>query len=151
MKKVLTIVGLVIVVASVVIGGIKYQSAREAAQYEATAVPYIKMVVPELSTWDPQIIKSYMPAESLESTPEQRIIQIVDYLSRLGSLKSLAEPEFQRLYTYAPVDAKKKQVVTYEVAAVYANGDASITISLIETSDSFKVYKFDINSLALQD
>ena len=151
MKKFFAIVGLILVVVIVVIGGIKYKSAQEAAQYETTAVPYIKMVVPELSTWDPQIIKSYMPVESLESTPEERIIRIVAYLSRLGALKSLAEPEFQRLYTYAPVGEIKKKVVTYEVAAVYENGDASITISLLDTTDSFKVYKFDINSLALKD
>jgi hypothetical protein len=142
--------GFIVLVALLVFGGIKISTQREAAAYEPTAVPYLKMVIPELSTWDPQTIKSYMAPESLRNTPEENIIKIVEHLSKLGALKELAEPDFSKLFTSAAVDGGREKIVTYSIDAVYENGNAVLTVSLLDLGDSFQIYKFNFNSSALQ-
>lgn len=143
MKKVLVILGLVLLAAIIIISSNKIYTYYKSSQYQDTAVPYIKMVVPEISKWDPETIKGYMPPESLKNTPEEKIIKIVNYLSRLGVLKSMEEPIFSH------VVPGETTIVTYKIDAEYEKGAAVITISLLSRGDLFQVYKFDINSMAL--
>lgn len=149
MKKFFILFAAVVAVIAIVVISITLYSRHEASLYEKTAVPYIKMVVPEISKWDAEIIKHYMPAETLKNTSEERIIRVVEYLSRLGALKSMQEPKFTKLYTAPPVDGVRKKIVTYSIDTVYEQGDAVFSLDLLVNGDTFAVYKFDINSLAL--
>lgn len=149
MKKFFVLFGLVLVVIAVVVASIYAYSKYEASLYADSAVPYVKMVVPEISKWDAQLIKNYMNAESLAETSEERIVGVMKYLSRLGALKTAAEPSFSKVFTGPYVDGVRKTFVTYTIAASYETGDAVITLNLLDNGDSFQVYKFDINSAAL--
>ena len=151
MKKIFAFLALISTVIILAIVGIKFYAAHEAAQYEATAVPYLKQVVPELSTWDVKVIKVLMAPQALVNTPDEKIIKIIEYLSKLGALKSFDEPKYEKLFSKAPASENRINIVSYTIAAVYEAGDASISISLLETGDSFLVYKFDINSMVLLD
>jgi len=148
-KKFFALFGLVLIVIALVAAGIFAYSKYEAAQYADTAVPYVKMVVPEISKWDAEVIKTYMNAESLEATSEERIVGVMHYLSRLGTLKAAAEPSFSKVFTGPYVEGVRKTFVAYTVAAVYEQGAAVITLNLLDNGDSFQLYKFDINSAAL--
>ena len=149
MKKFFILFAAVVAVIAIVVISITLYSRHEASLYENTAVPYIKMVVPEISKWDAEIIKQYMPAETLKDTSEERIIRVVEYLSRLGALQSMQEPKFTKLYTAPPVDGVRKKIVTYSIDTVYEQGDAVFSLDLLVNGDTFAVYKFDINSLVL--
>jgi hypothetical protein len=39
--------------------------------------------------------------------------------------------------------------VTYKIKAIYENGDATLNIVLKESGDSFKFFRFNVDSLAL--
>lgn len=150
MKKVFVIIGCILGVILLAIISVTGYTRYLASQYEDTAIPYVKMFIPEMSRWDPTIIKGYMPRESLESTPDESIIKIVEYLSKLGDLKEIGEPEFSKIISGAQGNKDEgKKVVVYTVDAVYETGDAEITINLLVKDDTYKVYNFHINSLAL--
>jgi len=112
-------------------------------------VPYLKMVVPELSTWNPETIKKYMPPESLEGTSEERLNGIVDYLSRLGKLERMEEPEFSQTDSMGKKFGEK-MVITYKINARYEKGDALIMIGLLKGSGSYHVQNFNIHSDVLE-
>lgn len=150
MKKIYLLLGIILLIVATVIIGSSIYKDQEAAAYQETAVPYLKMVVPEISKWDHQTIKSYMPAETLERTSEENIIKIVKHLSRLGALKKMAEPNFSKLFSHKPAEGESRTIVTYTVDAVYEHDDAIITISLLDKGDYFKVSKFDIDAEILK-
>jgi hypothetical protein len=148
-KKFFITIGFILLVAVLVFTGIKFYSQQQAAQYADTAVPYVKMVVPEISNWNPENIIKLMPEESLKSTQKEKITAIVKYLSRLGALVTMEEPDFKKVVTKVTDAGEGVTVVTYTVAAEYEQGGAEMTISLLDEGNSYQVYNFNINSEAL--
>ena len=150
MKKYSIIAG--VVVSFLVIGFISIEmiKRKKASQYEATAVPYLKMVVPELSKWDPEIIKSYMTSQSLQGTSEEKLVTIVSYLSKLGNLERMEDPEFSQVDVVRTNDYSETNIVTYKIDAQYENGDAVISIGLLDQGGSFRIHNFNFNSEVLK-
>ena len=149
MKKILIILAAVLTAVTFVLSSITIYTWYQSSKYEETAIPYVKMVVPEISEWNPDTIIELMPEESLKKTPKEDIVKIVDYLSRLGALLKIEEPEFSKVFTGATVDGVQNTLVSYTVDAEYESGEAVVTINLLDQGDSFKVYNFHFNSLAL--
>jgi hypothetical protein len=118
-------------------------------EYSKTAVPYIKKVIPEISTWDPVVSKKYMAADVLASLKDEDLNKLMHWLSKLGSLKSIEEPSFVNVSTSATVKNGKQTIATYTILAHYEHGDANITMRLLEFNNGFKVYQFNVNSNAL--
>jgi hypothetical protein len=149
-KKYFVIAGVVVSFLVIAFVSIEMIKRQKAAQYEATAVPYVKMVIPELSKWDPEIIKGYMTAQSLEGTSEEKLVGIVTYLSKLGNLERMEEPEFSQVDVVRTNDYKEKKIITYKVDAQYENGEAVISIGLLDQGGSFRVHNFNFNSEVLK-
>jgi hypothetical protein len=149
-KKFFVIAGVVVSILVTAFATFEILKRQKESQYEATAVPYLKMVVPEISKWDPEIIKGYMPPESLEGTSEEKLINIVNYLSKLGKLERMEEPEFSQVDSMRKRNSDEKIIVTYKIEAHYENGDAVITIGLLDQGESFHVQNFNINSEVLK-
>ena len=150
MKKVLKFLGILllgIIILFTFIGGYTYYKSSE---YEKTAVPYIKEKIPLLSTWDYETTKSFMVPIVLENTKEEDFKKIIHWFSKLGKLKNIEDPEFRNVSTNSNIaGATSKTIVTYEILAHYENGDATITMRLLEENNDFKIYYFNINSMAL--
>jgi len=149
LKKIIIILSAVLLVAVAIYSGIQFYTGQQAERYDMAAVPYLKMVVPEISKWDPEIIKKYMPEEALQNTSDEQIINIVNNLSKLGALQSMKEPKFSRADSNEIRPDKIKNIVTYTIEAEYENGAAEVSIGLLEKNNSFKVQNFNINSKAL--
>ena len=113
-------------------------------------MPYLKMVVPELSKWDPEIIKSYMTSQSLQGTSEEKLVTIVSYLSKLGNLERMEDPEFLQVDVVRTNDYSEINIVTYKIGAQYENGDAVISIGLLDQGGSFRIHNFNFNSEILK-
>jgi len=150
-KKILVLLGIVISLAIIVVFGIKLFMQHKASQYEETAVPYIKMVIPEISKWDPQIIKKYMPAASLAQTSDEKIINITQHLSKLGALKKMHQPSFSSEDLDVKIAGVKNTIISYEINAEYENGDAVITLGLQKEGSTYRVHNFKINSSVLTE
>lgn len=139
---------LVIVLA---IGGMGLFAWYKTSQYDDTAVPYVKTTMPELSKWNPEITKKYMAPEVMEQTTDKHFTKVNKYLSKLGPLVSFEEPSFTNIHTGATFENGKQTIVTYTIDAKYENGDAVISISLLDLGNSFQVWKFNVNSSALMN
>ena len=150
MKKVLKILGILflsIVVLFIFIAGFTYYKSSE---YEKTAVPYIKENIPLLSNWDYEITKSLMVPTVLENAKEEDFKKIIHWFSKLGKLKNIEEPEFKNVSTRSSMSGGGSEtIVTYKILAHYENGDATIMMRLLDENNSFKIYYFNINSMAL--
>jgi hypothetical protein len=150
-KKILKGLGIAFLLLVILFVGIGVWTGYKSAAYKETAVPYIKIVVPEISKWDHALMKSYMSPETFEGVTDANFEKVVSYLGKMGALISMEEPVFQTVSSSATVQNGAATIVNYSVLAKYENGDANISISLKEVEDSFEVYKFNLNSMALAE
>ncbi len=152
MKKILAILGFVVFAIFTVFASDWGYTYYKSSQYKETALPYVEMVIPEISKWDTEIIKQHMPPESLQNTSDEKIKGIVLHLSRLGDLEKFEKPEFSKIYSVGKAEEDQRNIVSYTVEADYENGDATIDISVLEGQEkSFHVHNFMINSSALSE
>lgn len=140
-KKLALFAAMLVLVATVIIGSFSYRATQQEEFYASRALPYIKEVIPRLSTWDPHIVRTYMAEDFLNKVSTERFDLIVEALSRLGSLETFAEPRFEESFSEA-----EKTILSYTVDAHYTNGPAKLTISLVDTAGKLKVYRFNVES-----
>ncbi len=149
LKKILKWIGLISLGLIVLFTFVVIFTGYKQSEYEGTAVPYIKKVIPAISEWNPEKAKSLFVPSTPEEAPQEDFEKLFKWFSKLGKLKSLEEPQLQQIYSGATVREGTNTIVTYTVLAHYDNGDAQITIKLLDLGDSFDVYRFNVNSSAL--
>ncbi|MDF0534149.1 hypothetical protein PY479_07660 [Shewanella sp. A32] len=114
--------------------------------YKETAVPYIKEVIPAISEWDTEKAKQFFVPSTFDNVSQDDFEKLFRFFSKLGSLKSMDEPVFNQVQAGATIQEGANTIVTYTVLAHYENGDAQITIRLLDLGGSFEVYYFNVNS-----
>lgn len=122
---------------------------RQAKAYEETAVPYVRQVLPQISTWNPELLHDYMAPEVVERIPQQRLTALMEGLSQLGTLERVEGIKFKNKTSGELVTAEEQPVITYEVEARYSSGPVEISISVLDQGTSFSVYHFKFYSEAL--
>ncbi len=150
LKRFFTMIGVWLVVMASLIIGFHLHERSKAAEYDDTAIPYLKRVVPEISRWDLETTRAFMAAEALKNIPDEQYAKIITLFSRMGVLQSFEEPEFEKTYT-ANLPNGPETIISYEVEAKYANGDAHLDFKLIEDSGSYQIYLFNLSSKALTE
>ena len=105
--------------------------------------------IPELSKWDPEIIKSYMSPELHSEVSDSDLIKMTRIMSKMGTLIATGEPVFKNVISTSTVENGSMTLVTYLVPAKYANGDATLTLILKEKNESFDIYNFNVDSMVL--
>ena len=143
-KKILIMVSGLTCLGLLIVGGFNYYSGQKESQYLTTAVPYVKMVIPELSKWDPVVARKYMSAEFMQKTSAENFSRIIKALSKVGVLQEVGEPNFEEIYA-----GESQTIVSYTVKVRYDTGDAKITLGLLDQEGEFKVYRFNVESEAL--
>jgi len=144
MKKILQIIGTIflLVVASVV--GLVSYSYFKAEEYNNTAVPFIKEKIPELSSWNSEVMQKYRAPSTLEISLDENLTQVTTRLTKLGELKSFEEPEFVNIESSAVASNKEQTLATYNILSRYENGDALFTVKLLEVDGGFSLYTFHV-------
>ena len=107
-----------VAIISVIAGSYIY-SHYQAKDYDERAVPYIQMVVPEISTWNPATTRALMADETMEKIPEEKFSQIMELFSKMGSLQSMETPEFNKVLSEEETGTGTKAIVAYELEAKY--------------------------------
>ena len=148
-KKIFKGIGITLLVLVVLIVGVGIWTGYKSATYETTAIPYMANAIPEISKWNPEIMRSYMSPETLVDVTENDFSNIVRALSKMGALISTGEPIFQSVNSSSTVQNGSMTLVTYHVPATYENGDANLTVVLKEKDESFEIYRFNLDSMAL--
>ncbi len=121
------------------------------SDYESTAVPYLEAVVPEITTWDPDILWAHFDEQVKGTIDRDEYVKVIKYLSTLGSLESLGHPEFRQATSSAAIRAGTNTFVFYQIPAEFENGDATINVTLIDRDGDFSISNFNIDSMAFAE
>jgi len=144
----LMLIGWVVAVTAI-IGGSFIYTAYQGSQYEASAVPYIKQVIPVLSEWDAKATRELMAAETVADIPEENFAKAMNLFSKLGTLEEAGEPEFVELVEDERDPNAIRTLLTYTVKTRFSEGYATYTIQLIDRGDHFQVFNFNLSSETL--
>ncbi len=136
-----------ITIISVLVGSYLYEESK-GSDLDQTVIPYLNKVIPELTKWDPAITKQLMAEEALENIPEERFMQAMTLFSKMGELKSIGEPEFEKVRD-DELSSGTKTVISYKTLAKFENGDAEISFKLIETDGNYRMYRFNLSAETL--
>ena len=139
---------LVVLLFILLIALIGFWAWKVESDYETTAVPYLESVVPEITTWDPDVAWKYYDDEVRDTISREDNAKIVRYMSMLGALETLSRPQFRQVTSSATLKTGAKKVVIYEIPAVFENGAATIDVTLVDRDGDFSIYHFKINSMA---
>jgi len=123
-----------------------YIKHDQSSEYEATTIPYIHQVLPQISTWDPELTKEYMAPEVLERVTPADIEKLMTSLSKLGQFQGIDEIEFKDKQSGEFITRDQKPLVIYSLETRYSNGEAKVTIKLHEKGDSYEVFEFNFLS-----
>ncbi len=148
-KKLLIMFCFLSSIALTILVGFHYLSVQKESQYSTTAVPYIKMVIPELSKWDPEIARKYLSADFLKKIPAANFEHTIKALSKIGSLQTMEEPIFEEVYSGDTPDGEKETIISYTVNAKYSTVEAIITMTLLDRGGVMNVYRLNVQSEAL--
>ena len=118
-----------------------YYFYQKSATYDPIAIPFIKEVMPKLSTWDLATHRLYSTNESNEILNDRDLARSLKWLSKLGALESIEKPKL--------TGVMNGNFITYYFIAHYKNGDAGITIQLEDDNDKFLINQFHVESKAL--
>lgn len=146
MKKYFVLIALWVVSIAAAVGGLELYKSHQGAEFDKTAIPYIRAVVPEISTWDPETVKALMAPEIAASIPEEKFVRAMRFFSKLGALQSIDEPKFSEAHIDQETDIGRQTIVIYTVAARYENAEAEITLQLLERGTSYEIYRFNFSS-----
>ena len=146
-KWILYLVGFFILVFAL----LAFWFLNEQRNYATTAVPYIEALIPEIATWDPDVVWGHYDQDVRSAISMDDHEKIVRFMSKLGDLKSIGKPDFRQVSKTASTRSGSKKLVTYSVPAVFENDDATIDLILVDRDGEFSVHYFKINSLAFID
>jgi hypothetical protein len=129
------------------VGYVKYQESS----YEKTAVPYVRAAIPAITSWNTQKVRAVMQPQVSQTISDIDLSKLLGWLSKLGALKGIDEPQFNNVFSGVDTHYGSYKIVTYDVVAHFANGDAKIVLRIMDISGVLKVFSFNINSKALMD
>ncbi len=148
MKRLFKILGavlLLILVCVVAIGGYaKYQSDN----FATNAIPYIKVIMPEIVTWDKEKWRKHMAPEAKSTLDQPDSDVVFKAFQKLGKFVGSQEPTEINFFAGADgtgISAK----ATYMVKAKFENGDADLVFSLIGRGSAIQLLGLNVNSPAL--
>lgn len=147
-KKILKWLGIVLLGIILLFILVAAYTGYKQSEYKETAVPYINKVIPVISEWDAEKAKPFFVPSTFDNVSKDDFEKLFRWFSKLGSFQSMEEPEFNQVLSGATIREGASTIVTYTVLTHYENGDAQITIRLLDLGKSFEVYHFNVNSTA---
>lgn len=121
----------------------------QSSRFDSLVLPYIDRTLPQLSQWDLDTTKALLDEEALSRVTDERLGQMLEYLSRIGTLQDFEKPRFRSTSTAMTTGAVEKDVVTYRVKANYSSGAADVTLSMIDRDGAYALLHFNFQSQAL--
>ncbi len=145
-KRFLKIIGSFFLVLIVILVCIGIWSAINSSKYTELAKPYIEKNMPAVVSWDFEQLRPLLTPESLKEFKTERGQKVYKYFSKLGSLKSLEEPQFLGAKTGVSVSHGAYDIVNFSILGQFEAGTAHITLTLAKSGDSYLIHYIHINS-----
>ena len=146
MKKYFVLIALWVVSIAAAVGGLEIYRSYQGVEFDKTAIPYIREVIPKISKWNPETARALMNQEISATIPDEKFTRAMRYFSKLGTLQGIDKPEFQEAHVDQETDIGKQTIVEYKIAAQYENDEAEIVLQLVEKGDTFEIYRFNFSS-----
>ncbi|WP_283745359.1 hypothetical protein [Sideroxydans sp. CL21] len=148
MKKFLSIVGGIFLLSILVVGGFIGYAAYQGKDLDASSKAYIEANVPPIiSSWSKdELLKRSSPQllKIVNEKPEQ-LDQLFLMLSKLGALRSFGDVKGDSNVSYTTQHGKAV-TASYSATAKYENGEAQISIRLIQLAGQWQFLYFYVNS-----
>jgi hypothetical protein len=146
MKKYVIMIAMWFIGISATIGASIYFKSQEGVEYDKVAIPYIQKAVAEISLWDTEKTKKLMAPEVLAKIPKEKFDRAMVFFSQLGTLQSMEEPSFKKVFIDQETDIGNQTIVEYEVDTIYEHGDAEVDIKLLKKGESYQIYRFNFRA-----
>jgi hypothetical protein len=146
LKKYLIMIALWFIGISATIGASIYFKSQEGVEYDKVAIPFIQKAVAEISHWDVEKAKTLMAPEVLEKIPEDKFSRAMEFFSQLGTLQSMEEPSFKKVFIDQETDIGKQTIVEYDVDTNYEHGEAELTLKLVQKGAGYQIYSFNFRA-----
>lgn len=143
-KKILIGCGAITGLGVVAVVGVLIFVTAKKRQYDRIALPYLEEVMPVLSSWSSEEFEPYWAPEVAAKNDPQKLRRLFKMFRQLGELESYDEPAFRNVT--ASTSVPYPAVVLYVVVAQYEAGQATLSLKLVPTEDSLKVWSLHINS-----
>ena len=148
MKKILSIIGGLFLTLLVIIACFIGYAAYQGRGLDASSKAYVEENVPPiLSSWSKEdLLKRSSPQllEAIERKPDQ-MDQLFRKLSKLGAMRSFTGVKGDSQVFY-DIKQGKTTTASYTAAATFENGEARLTIRLIQNAGEWKFLLFNVNS-----
>jgi hypothetical protein len=118
-------------------------------QYDDTAIPYIKKVVPQISQWDLNTAKPLFAQLTLDNMSDETLSKALEWFSPLGALKTMDAPQFMNTNSITEGEGTGQEIIIYLVTAQYEHDEAQITLKLLETDPGYEIYNINISPKTL--
>ena len=148
MKKFLSIVGSVFLILILVVGGFVGYMAYQGHGLDASSTAYCEENIPPIiSTWSKDELFKRSSPQLLESVSEKpgQLDQLFQKLSKLGAMRSFGGVHCDSLMDYS--FSKGKAITASCVGtATYENGEAKISVRLIQLFGQWQFLYFHVES-----
>jgi len=148
MKKFLAIVGAVAVVIVIAGAGLAAYVARETRAFnESSKVSVDANLPPIISTWSEEALITRASPQLLKivNTNPGQFGQLFQKLSQLGAMQSYGGAKGSSRVSYT-LGEGKVVVAAYVATAKFQNGDARITVRLVQVANEWQLLYFNVNS-----
>lgn len=148
MKKLLSIIGGIALLAIFAIGFIWVVSIIQVPKLNSSSKAYVENEMPLiLSGWSADEIKRQSSPQLLEVINESQdnFEKTIKWLSKIGRLKSIGDIRGNAEIFYG-IRYGEVQVADYDIGAKFEGGDAHIEVRLIKNSGKWKITYFHVNS-----
>ncbi len=133
----------VIMFALVVSGFLYYQSAQQEKHYEKTALPWVVDSLWQVSGWRTADVWPLLAPEAKEVVTKQQLDAVLAQYAPLGRFISLGDARFSRLASILSM-LSSDQRIGYSALAAFENGEAVVTLVLLEREGRFYIYNINL-------
>lgn len=127
-------------------GWLFVQSSKQEEHYRNTAVPWIESSLEQIaSDWHSDDIWPLLAPEAKAVISEQQLEMVMAEYAPLGGFLRLQDPRFSRLASMLSL-LSSEQRIGYSGLANFENGDAVITLTLLEREGRFYIYNISLDS-----
>lgn len=122
--------------------GLFYYSSQQEKLYAAVAEPAIEKMLRDISSWQPQAMRSHLSAAAGKTLNDQQLAQLLNQYRPLGKLVTVDALNFSRLMSVFSLLGESR--ISYSGIASFENGPAEFTLTLQESSGVFSIYNLTI-------
>ena len=123
----------------------------KADRYEETAIPYLEMAIPELTSWQYDQLKPLLSTTARKDFENEKLRAAYQSFSRLGQYQSMEKPR----YTASRAESSKElgdiELIDYQAALQFDSGPAVIKIKLVADGKSYHIQHFGFHSEIFAD